>query len=417
MLHLVASDECNTSGIQAGEILIMVTTRFYLDCRECASDSPAPLKLVITKKGVRALIPLNISLHPTQWDARRQIVIGHPRKQQFNALITERKLAVDSILFRMGSSGELSGLRACEVKQRVLSELLPEDTPAASQLTFVAHFKVFVARHSPSTQRLYNATLARMRAYLANKVDKLTFEEMDVAWLRDFDEFLAKTSPARNARNIHFRNIRAVFNDAITEELITCYPFRKFKIKNTETRKRSLTVEQLRALFSLQLNPKDQRYLDFFKLSFLLLGINTVDLCEAAQAVNGRVEYERAKTHRLYSVKVEPEAEALISKYAGETRLVNFAEGCKSYRSFYKHMADSLREIGPTINVNGFSSYWARHTWATIAADLDIPDATISLALGHAGENRTTEIYIWRNRKKIDAANRRVLDWVFYGKR
>ena len=62
----------------------MVTTRFYLDCRDCLSDTPAPLKLVITKKGVRALISLNISLLPSQWDFRRQIVIGHPRKQQFN---------------------------------------------------------------------------------------------------------------------------------------------------------------------------------------------------------------------------------------------------------------------------------------------------------------------------------------------
>lgn len=61
--------------------------------------------------------------------------------------------------------------------------------------------------------------------------------------------------------------------------------------------------------------------------------------------------------------------------------------------------------------------YWARHTWATLAADLDIPDATISLALGHSGENRVTDIYIKRNQKKVDDANRRVLDWVLYGKR
>lgn len=36
--------------------LLMVTTRFDLDCRDSFSDIPAPLKLVLTKKGVRALI-------------------------------------------------------------------------------------------------------------------------------------------------------------------------------------------------------------------------------------------------------------------------------------------------------------------------------------------------------------------------
>lgn len=42
--------------------------------------------------------------------------------------------------------------------------------------------------------------------------------------------------------------IRAVFNYAIDEEITTLYPFRKFKIKKEETRKRSLTIEQIRVL-------------------------------------------------------------------------------------------------------------------------------------------------------------------------
>lgn len=394
----------------------MVTTRFYLDCRDCVSGAPAPLKLVITKKGVRALISLNISLLPSQWDARRQIVIGHPRKQQFNALITERKLIADGILFRMESSGQLSGLRACEIKQRVVAELFPEDIPVAPRLTFVAHFQTFVARHSTGTQRIYNATLARMRAYLPNKADKLTFEEIDVAWLRGFDEFLAKTSPARNARNIHFRNLRAVFNDAITEDLISCYPFRKFKIVPEPTRKRALTVEQLRALFSADVAPHEQRYLDCFKLIFMLIGINIVDLCHLRSiSDNGRVEFSRAKTHRLYSIKIEPECAELLARYRGESWLLSYLDTCGNYRSFYSRLSKTLRDFKTRFNLPGLSSYWARHSWATIAAFLDVPKDTIAAALGHGG-NTVTDIYIDPEQKKVDEANRRVLDWVLYGK-
>lgn len=395
----------------------MVTTRFYLDCRDCTSGTPAPLKLVITKKGVRALISLNISLLPSQWDARRQIVIGHPRKQQFNALIVERKLMVDGILFRMESSGKLSGLRTCEIKQHVLSELYPDETePTVPRLTFVTHFQNFVARHSSGTQRIYNATLTRLRAYLPKKVDNLTFEDIDVAWLRGFDAFLSKTSPARNARNIHFRNIRAVFNDAITENLITCYPFRKFKITPEPTRKRALTVEQLREIFSTKVANHEQRYLDCFKLIFMLIGINIVDLCSLRSVADNRIEYTRAKTHRLYSIKVEPEAAIIIEKYAGVKWLLNYCDTCLSYRSFYNHLCNSLREVGNRIGVPGLSSYWARHSWATIAAQLDIPKETIAAALGHGG-NTVTDIYIDFDQRKVDEANRRVLDWVFYGKR
>ena len=62
------------------------------------------------------------------------------------------------------------------------------------------------------------------------------------------------------------------------------------------------------------------------------------------------------------------------------------------------------------------TTYWARHTWATIAASLDIPNETIAAALGHGYGNRITAIYIDFDRRKVDKANRRVIDWVLYGK-
>lgn len=415
-----AAHKLLTSDTQAAhkrENLIMITTRFYLDSRGSAPGSPAPLKLVITKNGVRALIPLHISLLPSQWDARRQIVIGHPRREQFNSLIIGHKLSADTVLFRLESSGELVGLRACEIKHRVVAELFPDDAPVVPRLTFVSHFQTFVARHSAGTQRVYNATLSRMRAYLPEKADMLTFEEIDVAWLRKFDAFLAETAPARNTRNIHFRNIRAVFNDAITEELITCYPFRKFKITPERTRKRALTVEQLRTLFSAEVAPHERRYLDCFKLIFMLVGINIVDLCRLRTiSDDGRIEYVRAKTHRSYSIKVEPECAELLAQYRGKSWLLPYLDNSDNYRSFYSLLCKTLRDLGKRLKLPGLSTYWARHTWATVAAYLDIPKETIAAALGHGG-NTVTDIYIDFDMRKVDEANRRVLDWVLYSKK
>ena len=59
------------------------------------------------------------------------------------------------------------------------------------------------------------------------------------------------------------------------------------------------------------------------------------------------------------------------------------------------------------------SSNWARHTWATMCAELDVPDPTISLGMGHriAG-HRTTAIYIKRDQRKVDEANRKVIDYI-----
>jgi hypothetical protein len=57
------------------------------------------------------------------------------------------------------------------------------------------------------------------------------------------------------------------------------------------------------------------------------------------------------------------------------------------------------------------TTYWARHTWATIAAELDIPKETIAKALGHGGRE-VTDVYIRFDDKKIDKANRQVIDYL-----
>lgn len=56
--------------------------------------------------------------------------------------------------------------------------------------------------------------------------------------------------------------------------------------------------------------------------------------------------------------------------------------------------------------------YWARYSWATYAADLDIPKDTISEALGHTYGAPVTGVYIKYNRDKVDAANRKVIDYL-----
>lgn len=161
----------------------------------------------------------------------------------------------------------------------------------------------------------------------------------------------------------------------------------------------------------------------------MLIGINTVDLHRLKNVVNGRIEYRRAKTGRLYSIKVEPEAMEIIEKYKGKTGLLVIADRWSDHRNFRHQINKALQRIGSVQRVGKggkkmitalfpeLTTYWARHTWATIAADLDIPDAIISQALGHAGENSTTDIYINRNQRKVDEANRRVLDWVLYEKK
>lgn len=399
----------------------MITTRFYLDCRSVSRGQAAPLRLVITKKSVRSYVPLSVSLLPSQWDGHRQMVIGHPRKTALNNFIQSQKLAVDSIIFRLTEAGELTGLRAAQIKDKIMAEMHPSEEVVVA--TPYSCFMSFIETKNGRTRQLYETTLNRLQSFCPN-FSKLSFEDITVKWLERFDKFLSKSAPSRNARNIHHRNLRTVFNRAIDDEVTRFYPFRKFKIKPEPTQKRAMSINELRKIATTSLPSWQEPYRDMWVLSFCLIGINVVDLCSLREIDGaGRVQYIRAKTHKAYSIKVEPEALALIEKYRGSRWLLNMMDTHKNYRAWYQQLChgltaicNSLNQINDGVHIPSLTSYWARHSWATTAASLDIPKETIAAALGHGG-NTVTDIYIDFDRSKIDEANRRVLDWVFLGKR
>lgn len=290
--------------------------------------------------------------------------------------------------------------------------------------------KVFVDYIDEFAKTKLNERTVDIYIQTKNKIQKFDsdckFEDIDRAWLTKFERWMIDSGMKTNACSVHMRNIRAVFNYCIDEEYTTLYPFRKFKIKKEETRKRSLTVEQLRTLRDYPCEEYQIRYRDIFMLMFYMIGINAIDLFHAKESnvVDGRLEYKRSKTGKLYSVLIQPEAQAIIDKYKGKNYLLNVLDDYKNYKDFLHRMGDALKDIGPMERkglggkkirqplFKDISSYWARHTWATIAASLDIPKEVISAGLGHEIGSSITSIYIDFNMKKVDDANRAVIDYV-----
>lgn len=281
----------------------------------------------------------------------------------------------------------------------------------------------------PGSRRTFDHTLNRLFAFKGEEqIGRLKFEDISVEWLTDFDNFMAKTAPSKNSRNIHFRNIRTVFNDAIEDGITSYYPFRRFKIKGEVTAKRDLSVEELRRLAFYECEDCAVKYRDYFMLMFYLMGINNIDLCHLKEIIKGRIEFHRTKTRHFFSMKIEPEAMALIEKYKGENWLLDILDHWSSDEFFRKKMNKHLQKIGPvkrsglggkkeyTPMFPKLTTYYARHSWASIASDLDIPVETISAGLGHEYGNPITRIYIHYDTKKIDIANRKIIDWVLYGK-
>lgn len=400
----------------------MVTTKFYLDRR--FGESPFSLKLTITQERKSVQLLMDVRLYPEQWDGHK--VVKHPRAQMLNAQLSARKADIDCKLYEWQSEGKLKGKVAKEIKAMI--ERFLDGESGEVRVTWGDYYKKAAARRKGSTYNIYMYTYERLMAW--RDIHKIAIDEITPDLLRDFEAWMSQTMPSPNSRAVHFDNIRAVCNDAIDDEVTQNYPFRKFKYRRMETSKRSLLLEELRTFLSWELEPHQVRYRDIFLLTILLRGINIIDLVNLTQdnLVGGRIEYIRAKTHRMISVKIEPEAAELIEKYKGKDYLLNISDIYKNHKDYISRMDRNLKKIG-TVEVGKqgkknvtplfpkLSTYWARHTFATIAYnDCGIPMDIISDLLGHSTGQAVTNVYIRRNEKVTDEAARKVIDKILYDK-
>lgn len=412
----------------------MAKLTFYLDTRKAVEGGVFPLVLNLAHKCQTSRIPTGLRFSKPEWEATQLSLANEPRTRWTaraeDAYSTKAQYEVT--LSRLAKEEDVESMEAKEIRDRLM-EMVTGHSKAkekaekakATKNLFLPYYRKFMeSRVAPGTREIYNRTLKKMLEYDEN-AEKLTFDMIDKDWLMGFDSHLALTMCA-NSRNIHFRNIRATFNEAIGDKLTTNYPFENYKLpKLEETKKLALALDKIRKLKNYPCEAWQEEYRDMFMLQFYLIGINLVDLLTAKpeDLVDGRFEYRRNKTHKLYSIKVEPEAMAIIEKYRGEKYLLSPMDRYTNHKNYLQHMNRALKKIGlhyttsqkktGTAFFPKLSSAWARHTWATVASALDIPVELIGRAMGHSWIKKiVTSIYIDFDMRKVDDANRKVIDAV-----
>lgn len=415
----------------------MASLKPFLDIREQRKDGLYPLKISVSAtRAVVFQIPMKINLPLESWNAQTCRVVRHENKSVYNMAIQERLLLLEKRMAMLELTGQIGNMTSSEVKRYLLAS---EQMKRSSQGDLIGYYEQYISNiRNPSSRGTHEHTLKKIQEYDGRK---LSFKDIDKPWLQGFVRHLftqhldnrgriipgvRKLTP--NGINLHLRNLRTLYNDAIAcgAAEANWYPFKRFEMPSEEPAKLALPVSDLRIIRDFQAEEFCQRYLDVFMLSFYLIGINIGDLLllRPADMVAGRIEFNRQKTNKRYSIKVEPEAQAIINRWRGKKYLLCFMDERADYRSFLKMINKHLKEFG-TVEVDYkhcgkktktglypfLRSYYARDTWATLASVLDVPEDTIAAALGH-GKKNVTKSYISFNMKKVDIANRMVLDFV-----
>ena len=385
----------------------MADCSLKLDTRRRLEGDVYPVKISVGH-GTGMYLSTGVSVSPLEWEDGK--VVGRKDAKRLNSSLETMLLRVKGRVLRLRESGRFTRLSQERLRLLLTAPDMDEVPEEDDRLTLWEIADRCIATKDGRTKEVYLHTIAKLRAYAGDA--PLYIEDIDRVWLHGFD---ASIGGKVNSRAIHLRNLRAICNFALDEDLTDKYPFRKYKIRTEETRKKALTVGQVRAFLAV---PGPSEYRDVFLLMLYLRGINVGDLSELTEdnVVDGRIEYRRSKTGTLYSIKLEPEAKDILDRWKGERHLLACFDRYASHRDYNHHLGAALKKMkdadGKVIEKD-VSSNWARHTWATLCAELDVPDPTISLGMGHrTAGNKVTAIYIKRDMKKVDEANRKVIDYV-----
>lgn len=387
----------------------MITTRFYLDCR--VAEGEAPLKLCIRRNGAGAYLATGIRLLPSQWDNKAQRVTAHPQKAALNSFLTGFKFKVDTYLRELTLDGSAVGLSPSQLRV-----LCVEQFEGKRDATLLRDYWFSVCKDlSRSSQGLYMCVWNGLAQYDRHAESRL-LSSCDKRWANGFAEWLEGQGIKPNTRSTYLAKVKAVFASAVKDGIVRDDPTQGISTGFVATRRRNLSAAQMRSLLSF--NPVtdiDRNALDFFALSFFLRAANPADIVKmtTADIYNGRIEYDRSKTGKHYSVKIEREAQDIIDRHTDGNRLFAMPIKYRSYESFLVAMTRHIAEIAAALGLPKVSLYWARHTFASLAFELGYGMDLVSAALGHSlGGAPITSVYVAVQDKQVDDLARAVYDCV-----
>lgn len=289
---------------------------------------------------------------------------------------------------------------------------------ASFRLNFFDFGEEWLKSKHPSTAELYGQSLTAFARFLGHR--DLDINDIDGHLLRRFSATYAKTATA----NRHLSRLGSIFAAARKrynegeEVLIPRTPFENLDLRLPAAQgQRSLGVEMMQRIISAR--PAEQRQaeaLAVFVVSFGTMGANFADLWGARKFEGDVWVYERQKTRgrRADRARVEVQIDPRLSYHISVLQdasewwlgVLHRLGKDAALDACNRHLKEWARSQG----VAEFSTYAARHSFATIGRSQGIEKATIDECLAHIGDFKVADIYAERDWGRINDARAKVLD-------
>ena len=395
----------------------MATIRVKLRASSIAGKAGTVYYQVTHKRVIRQ-ITTDIHILPEDWDGKQQGL----KQPEANAALHSRIQGDITRLRRIVLDLDASGVpyTAEEVVRRFCK---PDHT--ATILAFMQE-QIDLLRlcNRLGTAQNYINTMHRFARFLGRDIPIASVTEQ---LIERFNASLLQCGVVRNTVSFYMRILRSVYNKAVRNGLVEqTAPFKNVYTGIDRTRKRAVGESVIARFIGLDLSRSAPLSLarDLFLFSFYTRGMAFVDMVylRRGHIRDGRIRYVRRKTGQEIVIRVEPEMQRIIERYAdaGERqqpyvfpilKSENSEKAYAEYRialSYYNRLLKRLCNMADISQRLSF--YTARHSWATAARNHQVPVSVISAGMGHTSE-RTTQIYLTMlENSLIDNANRGILE-------
>lgn len=366
--------------------------------------------LRIHKDGKRKLLSIGLSIHPQFWDfTKNEPKPKCPNKDLINKIILDKRTELQKEILELNS----------EQKDYTASSLVENKKAKYEPKTVIEFYKElingFKSAGRTGNKSIYTNSLNSLKAFTHNKLNIL-FSDIDVDWLKRYEKWQRSNKNKETTISLQFRTLRSAYNKAIEAKATSdkFYPFKEFNINKfkIKTPKRAISKDDIMMIITTEtINATFMRQLarDVFKFSYLCAGIPFVDMANLTMAniIDGRLSYERQKTHGEINAVICEQAMEIIEKYAYHRKEAKYLfpifdarvhktaqqkanrvhKVCAQVNGELKQLADELE-----IDAN-LTTYVARHSFATILKRSGVDIGLISELMGHS-DITTTKIYL-----------------------
>lgn len=405
-------------------------------------DGTYNVKIRLTYKRASRILPTQLTALPTD------VTKSKPVHLKSNSTVMLRAQEITKEMYAIVAELDYTTLDYMDVgmiAEYVDKALSRADAPF--RLDFFAFAEEYMKGMNPRTAGTYQNALVAFRRFLHQET--LEINQITGITIKEFVDFLRAEpkvyhpakAPYRNQRQVPKRLKKANTIALYTKRLKSIYkaaqdlyndedagviniprnPFKNTPPMKYAPQHPTVEVEVIQRMISFneECPVEMRRALDYFIISFGLMGINLADMSEIQPPEDGILTYERRKVRerRLDRALIKVKVDDRLLPYI-ERNLDADGETWLNVRSFAK--TDPI----PSWKVNNYLTAWAqrcdierftftaaRHSFASIARNVcKIDPKTVDECLDHAGNMKLADVYIKKDFGLLWEANKTVLD-------